>query len=95
MEFYRIGETEVYVPSQWNYNHFAYFPQRQARYYLPQSPFYRYVQVRHFVERYISDFPTKPQDHDFYNLLVLKPNSEHLIFSFCYYIWEATKDQSS
>lgn len=63
-------------------NNFASFPQLQARYHLPQSHFYRYLQVRHFVKEHISDFPIRPQNYNFYDTLLLQPNSKHLISRF-------------
>ena len=58
---------------------FASFALLQARYNLPQSHFYRYLQVRHFVRGHISDFSAKPCNFDFYDTLLSQPNSKHLI----------------
>ena len=63
-------------------NNFASFPMLQARYHLPQSHFYRYLQVRHFVREHISNFPNRPHNYNFYETLLLKPNSKHLISHF-------------
>lgn len=61
-------------------NNFASFPLLQARYHLPQSHFYRYLQVRHFVREHISDFPIRPHNYNFYDTFLLQPNSKHLLY---------------
>ncbi len=63
-------------------NIFASFPLLQARYHLPQSHFFRYLQVRHFVRQQVSDFPTRPQNCNFYDMLLLQLHSKHLISRF-------------
>lgn len=63
-------------------NNFASFPLLQARYHLPQSHFYRYLQVRHFVREHVSDFPLRPHNYNFYDTFLLQPNSRHLISRF-------------
>lgn len=53
---------------------------------LPKSHFYRYVHVRHFVQRYIVSFPNLPIDNIIDNLLSLAPHQKGLISMLYYHI---------
>ncbi len=54
----------------------------QSQFGLPQSHFFRYLQVRHFVREHLPGFLIKPKSHKFHDILLSDPNSKHLISRF-------------
>ena len=60
----------------------ASFAQLQAKFQLPQAHFFRYLQIRDFVREHIPEFIVKPKGHELYGLILIHPNSKHLVSSF-------------
>ena len=63
-------------------NHFAAFNELKEAFSLPQAHFFRYLQVRHFVQNTFNNFESLPQEHCFYALMKQHPNTKHLISKF-------------
>ena len=63
-------------------NSFASFTQLKIKYSLPSSHFFRYLQVRHYVQKNIPSFPIKPKESIFYDLLLSPPDTRHLVSKF-------------
>ncbi len=63
-------------------NHFASFAQLQAKFGLPSSHFFRYLQVRNFVRQSIPHFESLPEQRCFYELMIKPPTSTRLISQF-------------
>lgn len=61
---------------------FASFNQLQTKFNIPNSHFFRYLQIRHYVKDRIPNFETMPENCPFYDLLRLPPDSKHLISRF-------------
>lgn len=61
---------------------FASFFELQSTYHLPQSHFYRYLQVRNFVHECIPEFTIEPEKQTFYDLLLSPSDSKQLISRF-------------
>lgn len=60
---------------------FMSFLQLQEKFQLPQSHFFRYLQIRNFVQQNFSDFPLKPQSHTYFDI-IRKADFKHLISQF-------------
>lgn len=58
---------------------FASFSQLQSTFNLPGSDFFRYLQVRHYVQTVIAQFINKPKPNVFDQCFSLSPSSTHLI----------------
>ena len=50
-------------------NHFASFAQLQAKFKLPTSKFFRYLQIRNFVKQSFSCLDAPPIQHVFYDIM--------------------------
>ncbi|XP_028251617.1 uncharacterized protein LOC114427641 [Parambassis ranga] len=61
---------------------FASFAQLCNKYNIPNSHFFRYLQVRHYVKQRFEHFETIPTSHPFYDNLMLAPESKHFITKF-------------
>lgn len=61
---------------------FASFAQLRNKYDIPNSHFFRYLQIRHYVKQRFDHFETIPNSHPFYDNLLLAPDSKHLITKF-------------
>lgn len=62
--------------------HFASFAQLQDKYSIPNSHFFRYLQIRHYVKQTFENFESIPTTHPFYDNLRLAPDSKHLFSRF-------------
>lgn len=58
---------------------FGSFSQLSDRFDLPKSQFYRYLQIRHFVQKNFPSFPNRPLDNTIDKLLSLSPKQRGLI----------------
>jgi len=58
---------------------FASFNQLQSVFNLPRSDFFRYLQVRHYVQTVIPQFMDKPEINSFEKTLLVNPSSRHLV----------------
>jgi len=58
---------------------FASFNQLKGKYNLPNSHFFRYLQVRHYIQSKIEDFQNLPLEHEIYDICKSPPFSKHLI----------------
>uniref|UniRef100_A0AAQ5XLH4 Reverse transcriptase domain-containing protein n=1 Tax=Amphiprion ocellaris TaxID=80972 RepID=A0AAQ5XLH4_AMPOC len=69
-----ISILDLYVDGK-----FASFNQLKEKYSLPQSHFFRYLQVRHYVQSEIKRDQNLPIEHEIYQILRSPPDSKHLI----------------
>uniref|UniRef100_A0A3B3E0S0 Reverse transcriptase domain-containing protein n=1 Tax=Oryzias melastigma TaxID=30732 RepID=A0A3B3E0S0_ORYME len=58
---------------------FSSFSQLQEQYNLPNSHFFRYLQVRHYIQSKIHNFGKLPVVHEIFDVLRSPPDSRHLI----------------
>lgn len=68
---------DLYIDGQ-----FASFAQLQDKYNIPNSHFFRYLQIRHYVKQIFEHFESIPASHLFYDNLQRSPSSKHLITRF-------------
>lgn len=61
---------------------FASFTQLCSKFKLPNSNFFRYLQIRHFVMQTFRQIESIPKSHPFHDTLRLTPDSPHLITKF-------------
>lgn len=69
----------VYIKDMYIDNKFSSFGQLKEKYNLPHSHFYRYLQVRHYIQTKFKDFATLHSEHGIYEILNSQPDSRHLI----------------
>lgn len=62
--------------------HFASFGQLKTKFNVQNSHHFRYFQIRHYVQGIFSNFETMPTGCPFYDLMLLPPDSKHLISRF-------------
>lgn len=60
------------------FSQFASFSQLKSKFTLPQSIFFRYLQIRNYVKKNIPQFINKPENHIIHDLLILKPDIWYL-----------------
>ena len=64
------------------HNHLASFNELKESFSLPQSHFFRYLQVRHFVKENVNNYINPSMEHSFFAIMKLKPGSKHLVSKF-------------
>ena len=62
--------------------HFDSFGQLTTKFNLPNSHHFQYLQIRHCVKGVFPNFDTMPTICPFYDLMLLLPDSRHLISHF-------------
>lgn len=58
---------------------FASFNQLKQKFDLPHSHFYRYLQVRHFMQSNMKNYQDVPREHNLFKVFLSPPYSKHLI----------------
>lgn len=58
------------------------FTQLQNKFSLPESHFFRYLQIRNYVRQSILNFPSLPEEGPIFKLLLGSPNSNKLVSGF-------------
>lgn len=62
--------------------HFSSFDNLLSKYHLTHSHFFRYLQIRHYVQQTYSDYRIQQEEHCFYNLVRQAPDSRHMVSQF-------------
>jgi len=70
---------------------FATFEHLYKTFYLSQSQFFQYLQVRHYIRDLFNEFQELPQDHYMYDLLGQPTNAKQLVTRFiCLFVSHLT-----
>ncbi len=81
---FHAWREKVLVPIEDLYEcgRFASFSILKEKFELPQTHFFRYLQIRHYVQSKIPNFETLPQKRVVFDLLKNPPDSSHLVSRF-------------